>query len=59
MAKSYRRSFIETQGGLKNVYAHKIFCGWDYSIATQEAADLKSSSIYNELKVCKLSFCFK
>ncbi|KAF2879289.1 hypothetical protein ILUMI_26881 [Ignelater luminosus] len=50
MAKSYRRSFIETQGGLKNVYAHKIFCGWDYSIATQEAADLKLSSIYNELK---------
>ncbi|KAK4874902.1 hypothetical protein RN001_014262 [Aquatica leii] len=50
MAKSYRRSFIETRGGLKNNFAYKIFCGWDYSIATQEAADLKSSSIYHELK---------
>ncbi|KAF5294394.1 hypothetical protein FQR65_LT10759 [Abscondita terminalis] len=50
MARSYRQSFIETRGGLKNNFAHKIFCGWDYSIATQEAADLKSSSIYQELK---------
>lgn len=50
MARSYRRSFIETQGGLKNIYAHKIFCGWDYSIATEDAGDLKSGSIFHELK---------
>lgn len=53
MARSYRRSFIETSGGLKNVYAHKVFCGWDYSIATKEGAQLKSNAIYNELKVKK------
>lgn len=50
VARSYRKVFIETSGGLKNVYAHKIFCGWDYSIATAEAANLKSKSLYNELK---------
>lgn len=54
MARSYRRNFIETEGGLKNVFALKVFCGWDYSIATQEAAKLKSSSLYLELKVSEL-----
>lgn len=51
MARSYRHSFIETKGGLKNVLSHKIFCGWDYQIATKETAELKSSSIYQDLKV--------
>lgn len=32
------------------MYANRVFCGWDYGIATQEAAQLKSSAIYNELK---------
>lgn len=50
-ARSYRRSFIETEGGLKNVFANKIFCGWDYNIATKDAANLKTKAIYNELKV--------
>ncbi|CAG2065883.1 unnamed protein product, partial [Timema podura] len=50
MATSYRRSFIETSGGLQNVFSHKVFCGWDFSIATVEAATLKSKNIYNELK---------
>ncbi|XP_063917385.1 transmembrane channel-like protein 3 isoform X2 [Zophobas morio] len=50
VAESYRRTFIETEGGLQNVYANRIFCGWDYGIATKEAAQLKSSSIYYELK---------
>ncbi|KAF5289737.1 hypothetical protein FQA39_LY03654 [Lamprigera yunnana] len=50
MAKSYRRSFIETRGGIKNNFAYKVFCGWDFSIATQEAANLKSASIYQEFK---------
>lgn len=49
MARSYRKTFIETTGDLKNVFAHKVFCGWDFSIATNEAAALKSKSIYNEL----------
>lgn len=51
MAKSYKHNFIETSGGLKNVYANKIFCGWDYSIATEEGAKLKSNTIYSELNV--------
>ncbi|KAK9730056.1 TMC domain [Popillia japonica] len=50
MAKSYRKNFIETMGGLQNVFAYKIFCGWDYSIAKEQAANLKSNTIYTELK---------
>ncbi|KAK7867508.1 hypothetical protein R5R35_009411 [Gryllus longicercus] len=50
MAKSYRKSFIETSQGIKNIYAHKIFCGWDFGIATEESAILKSKSILNELR---------
>ncbi|XP_075228323.1 transmembrane channel-like protein 5 isoform X2 [Lycorma delicatula] len=50
MAKSYRTSFIETSGGLKNVYALKIFCAWDFSIATEKAAILKSESILRDIQ---------
>lgn len=50
MARSYRKSFIETSGSLSNVYSHKIFCAWDFGIANEKAADLKHNSIYTELK---------
>lgn len=33
------------------MFAQKIFCGWEYSIATPEAAELKSQATYHELKV--------
>jgi hypothetical protein len=33
------------------MFAHKVFCAWDFSTATSEGAALKSKSIYNELKV--------
>nr|XP_022906204.1 transmembrane channel-like protein 7 [Onthophagus taurus]XP_022906205.1 transmembrane channel-like protein 7 [Onthophagus taurus] len=49
MASSYKKSFIMTEGGVQNIFANKIFCGWDYSIQTRNAADLKMKSIYNEL----------
>jgi hypothetical protein len=51
MARSYRRTFIETAGDMKYIFCHKVFCGWDFGIATHHAADLKSNSIYNELQV--------
>lgn len=50
MARSYRKSFIESYGGLKNFYSHKIFCSWDFGISIKKAADLKQKSIYNEIK---------
>lgn len=49
-ARSYRRSFIETYGGTQNLYAHKIFCSWDFGISIEKAANLKHSAIHNELK---------
>lgn len=38
-------------GDVKDIFSHKVFCGWDFSIATRDAAALKSSSIFNELQV--------
>lgn len=52
MARSYRASFIETSGGMKNMFCHKIFCSWDYSISNGKAANLKHSTIFNELIEC-------
>ncbi|KPJ02562.1 Transmembrane channel-like protein 5 [Papilio xuthus] len=49
-AYSYRRNFIEIAGGLSNVFATKVFCGWDFGIVSQHAASLNASSIYNEFK---------
>lgn len=49
VARSYRKSFIETAEGLTNVYASKIFCGWDFGIASHRAANLRSATIYGEL----------
>ncbi|CAH0564660.1 unnamed protein product, partial [Brassicogethes aeneus] len=49
-ANKYKKSFIETEGGVHNVFAQKIFCSWDFSIANRDAANLKSTSIYNELR---------
>lgn len=50
MARSYRKCYIETSGGIHNLYATKIFCGWDYSIASAKAANRCHQSIYRELK---------
>lgn len=50
MARSYRKSYIETSGGVRNMYAHKIFCSWDFGISNLRAAQLKHTSIHNELK---------
>lgn len=50
MAGSYRRSFIETSGGIRSMFAHKIFCSWDFGISNDRAAQLKHKSIFLELK---------
>lgn len=50
MARSYRRSFIETSGGVQNIFAHKIFCSWDFGISNKKAALLKHQAIFNDLQ---------
>ena len=50
VARSYRTCYIETSGGIHNLYASKIFCGWDFGVASYKAASLCSASIYRELK---------
>lgn len=49
MAWSYRKSFIETSGGV-TMYAHRVFCSWDYGISNKKAAEVKQVGIFNELK---------
>ncbi|XP_045521072.1 transmembrane channel-like protein 3 isoform X1 [Pieris brassicae] len=49
-AYSYRRNFIETSGGLSNVFANKVFCGWDFGIVSAHAASLNAASLFNEFK---------
>lgn len=50
MARSYRRSFIETSGGVHNNLAHKIFCCWDFGISNKKSATLKHQTIFNDLQ---------
>ncbi|KAK6642957.1 hypothetical protein RUM43_004459 [Polyplax serrata] len=50
VAVTYRKCYIETSGGMNNTFSNKILCGWDFSIANRQAADLKSKSIYIEVK---------
>lgn len=50
LTKSYKRNYIETSVGVRDVYSAKVFAAWDFSIESREAAMLKSRSIYNELK---------
>ncbi|KAH7943642.1 hypothetical protein HPB52_009666 [Rhipicephalus sanguineus] len=50
LTRSYKQNYIETSMGVKDVYCAKVFSAWDFSIASREAAMLKSRSIYNELK---------
>lgn len=50
MARSYRRSFIETAGGVNNIFAHKIFCSWDFGISNKKSADLKHQTIFNDFQ---------
>jgi hypothetical protein len=38
------------QGGFTNVYAQRIFCGWDFGITNSEAAELRKQTLYNELR---------
>lgn len=47
---SYRKSYIETRGKIRDLYSNKIFCGWDFSISLPKTAALQSASIYKELE---------
>ncbi|CAG0879841.1 unnamed protein product [Darwinula stevensoni] len=49
-AFSYKQNFIMAEGENRNQLIGKIFCGWDYSITSQRAADMRSKSIFNDLK---------
>ncbi|CAL1686846.1 unnamed protein product [Lasius platythorax] len=47
---SYRKSYVEIRGKVRDLYSNKIFCGWDFSISLPKTAALQSASIYKELE---------
>lgn len=49
MARSYRRTFIESSG-ITSTYADKIFCAWDFGISNEKMARLAHKSLFNELR---------
>ncbi|XP_045448889.1 transmembrane channel-like protein 3 [Melitaea cinxia] len=56
-AYSYRRNFIEPAGGgggggsaVRAALATKLFCGWDFGIASPRAAGLASRALYYEFR---------
>ncbi|XP_023938987.1 transmembrane channel-like protein 6 [Bicyclus anynana] len=52
-AYSYRRNFIEPSGGtgaLSQLLAAKLFCGWDFGIASPAGAALAAHALYLEFK---------
>ena len=50
MARSYRKSFIETSGNEQVLYSHKVFCAWDFGLSHSKAADMKKNNVAKDLK---------
>lgn len=50
MARSYRKSFIETSGNEQVLYSHKVFCAWDFGLSHIKAADMKKNNVAKDLK---------
>lgn len=52
VARSYRRSFIETTVGARpnTLYAQRLFTAWDFTITSPKAAALKHAHIHTELR---------
>lgn len=50
LAKSYRKSFIESSDG-ESMTAHKVFCSWDYRVTDEKAVATNKQIIHNELKL--------
>ncbi|CAG5116998.1 unnamed protein product [Candidula unifasciata] len=48
--RSYRKYYIEVSGSLPQYYFSLVICGWDYGITSQETAQLKQRSLFNEFK---------
>ncbi|GFT66212.1 transmembrane channel-like protein 5 [Nephila pilipes] len=47
---SYQKNYVDTAGGIKNVFCNKIFSAWDYAIETESAAQLQKQAFCNEIK---------
>ncbi|KAF8767935.1 Transmembrane channel-like protein 5 like protein [Argiope bruennichi] len=47
---TYQKNYVDTAGGIKNVFCNKIFSAWDYAIETESAAQLQKQAFCNGIK---------
>lgn len=59
MARSYRKSFIETSGNEQVLYSHKVFCAWDFGLSHIKAAEMKNNNVWKDLKELLRNETFK
>ncbi|ELU03455.1 hypothetical protein CAPTEDRAFT_24904, partial [Capitella teleta] len=50
LSSSYKQNYISASNEYSFYYVSKVFCGWDYSVTNDDAAALKSKSIFKELQ---------
>ncbi|GIY77669.1 transmembrane channel-like protein 7 [Caerostris extrusa] len=48
--KLHIKNYVDTAGGIKNVFCNKIFSAWDYAIETENAAQLQKRSFCNGMQ---------
>uniref|UniRef100_A0A336LSF5 CSON002460 protein n=1 Tax=Culicoides sonorensis TaxID=179676 RepID=A0A336LSF5_CULSO len=50
VARSYRRSFIESSGAVHKLFSHKILCAWDFNLCFIRGAKMKRDAIVQDFK---------
>lgn len=50
VARSYRRSFIESSGAVHKLFSHKILCAWDYNLCFIRGAKMKRDAIVQDFR---------
>lgn len=50
VARSYRRSFIESSGAVHKLFSHKILCAWDFNLRYIRGAKMKRDAIVQDFR---------
>ncbi|XP_063703649.1 transmembrane channel-like protein 7 [Culicoides brevitarsis] len=50
VARSYRRSFIESSGAIHKLFSHRILCAWDFNLCFIRGAKMKRDAIVQDFR---------